>query len=277
MTRVEGLGSDPEYQRQTQYKDPANLQARSALVAKYTQASEPWYPWLATRFEWPEGAEVIEVGCGPGSWWPNIAALLPRVRLTLTDLSDGMVAAAAAAVTALANVEVADARACNVEELPFGEASFDVAVANHMLYHVPEPADAVRELARVLRPDGVLVASTNSPRHLEEVADIQTEVYGTSTRDLVQRRFGRDSGGAVLREAFGSVEWHEHPGELVCTEPEDVFAFIASTPIAQESDPAELMKVREVIARHFEAGNGVLRTPVDSGCFVARRRLLHGI
>jgi SAM-dependent methyltransferase len=182
-----------------------------------------------------------------------------------------MVATAAAAVSAVPNIEMADARACNAQELPFSDASFDVAVANHMLYHVPEPAEAARELARVLRPDGVLLASTNSRRHLEAVADIQTEVYGTSTRDLVQQRFGRDSGGAVLRDAFASVQWHEHPGELVCTEPEDVYAFIASTAIAQESDPAKLTTVRGLIARHFEAGGGTLRTPVDSGCFVARQ------
>jgi SAM-dependent methyltransferase len=270
MARVEGLGSDPEYLRDTQYKDPSNLQARIALVAKHTQAAEPWYPWLATRFEWPEDADVLEVGCGPGLFWVHIAELLPRIHLTLTDLSDGMVATAAAAVTAVPNVEVTGARACDARELPFADASFDVAVANHMLYHVPEPADAAQELARVLQPDGVLLASTNS-RHLEAVADIQAEVYGTSTRDLVQRRFGSDTGGAVLREAFDSVQWHEHPGELACAEPDDVYAFIASTAIAQESDPAKLTTVRGVIARHFEAGGGTLRTPVDSGCFVACR------
>ena len=269
MPREEGLGSDPEYLRDTQYRDPSNLQARIALVAKYTQAAEPWYPWLARRFEWPVNGDVLEVGCGPGLFWPHIASLLPRIHLTLTDLSDGMVATAADTLRAVPNVDVADARACNAQVLPFADASFDVAVANHMLYHVPNPEDAARELARVLRPDGVLLASTNSRRHLEAVADIQTEVYGTSTRDLVQRRFGRDTGGTVLRDAFGSVQWHEHPGELVCTEPEAVFAFIASTAIAQESDPAKLTTVREVIARHFEAGDGILRTPVDSGCFVA--------
>jgi SAM-dependent methyltransferase len=173
-------------------------------------------------------------------------------------------------VEALPTIELAEARSCDAQHLPFADTSFDVAVANHMLYHVPEPSQAVRELARVLRRDGILLASTNGPTHLNAVSEIEAEVYGTSTRALIGRRFGRDSGEAILRAAFADVMWHEHPGELVCTEPEDVYAFIASTAIAQESDPAKLVTVREVIERYFEDGGGVLRTPVDSGCFVAR-------
>ena len=270
MPRLEGLGSNPDYLRDTQYQDPSNLQARMALVGKHTQGAEPWYPWLATRFEWPEDGDVIDVGCGPGVLWTNIADLLPRLRLTLADLSDGMVATAVNAVEVLPHIELVEARSCDAQALPFANTSFDVAVANHMLYHVPRPADAVRELARVLREDGVLLASTNGPHHLDAVSDIQDEVYGVSTRTLIGRRFGRDGGQTILEASFAEVVWHEHPGELVCDEPDDVYAFIASTAIAQESDPAKLETVRLVIARLFEAGGGVLRTPVDSGCFVAR-------
>ena len=56
------------------------------LHAKYTRADEPWYPSLVGRITWPAGAEVLEVGCGTGALWANVAPLLPDLRLTLTDL-----------------------------------------------------------------------------------------------------------------------------------------------------------------------------------------------
>ena len=56
-----------------------------------------------------------------------------------------------------------DGAVVNAQSLPFADDSFDVVVANHMLYHVPDPSQAVAELRRVLRDDGVLVAEHERP------------------------------------------------------------------------------------------------------------------
>ena len=156
MAGREGLGTDADYLRRRQYRDPSNLNARIALHAKYARSEEPWYPWLISRVGWAPGTRVLEVGCGSGALWVNVAAMLPDVRLTLTDLSTGMVEAATAAVTPLANVEVVGTLTCDAQELPFADEAFDVVVANHMLYHVPDPARAAAEFARVLTSDGAL-------------------------------------------------------------------------------------------------------------------------
>jgi SAM-dependent methyltransferase len=123
VARCEALGIDAAYLREHQYKDPTNLNARIALHVKYSRADEPWYRWLAARIGWPEGAEVLEVGCGSGALWVNIAPLLPHLRLTLTDLSDGMVAAAAEAVASLPGLELAEARTCDAQRLPFADGA----------------------------------------------------------------------------------------------------------------------------------------------------------
>ena len=94
MQPLENLSIDREYLRESQYKDPTNLNARSRSTPSTPSADEPWYPWLVGRIDWPAGAEVLEVGCGTGALWANVAPLLPDLRLTLTDLSDGMLAAA---------------------------------------------------------------------------------------------------------------------------------------------------------------------------------------
>jgi SAM-dependent methyltransferase len=270
VTRRQGLSSDPEYLRERQYKDPSNLNARIALHAKYARADEPWYPWLAGRIAWPADGDVLEVGCGTGALWDNIAPLLPGLRLTLTDLSDGMVEAAGSAVEPLGNIELVAARTCDAQDLPFADGSFDVVVANHMLYHVPDPGGAAAEFARVLRPGGVLLAATNGPRHLDAIADLSRQSLGWSPLDFAGARFGTANGSAILGTAFATVEWQPHPSTMVCTDADDVYAFIASTAAGQEASPGQLVALQRAIEDRITAGGGALSVTTEAGCFVAR-------
>jgi SAM-dependent methyltransferase len=271
VTKRESLGTDAAYLRDKQYKDPTNLNARIALHAQYARAEVPWYTWLAGVVTWPDGADVLEVGCGPGLLWDRIAPLLPHLRLTLSDLSEGMLDAARAVVTPIDSIELVATKVCDAQDLPFADASFDVVVANHMLYHVPEPTRAVAEFARVLRPDGVLIAATNGPHHLDAIAGISRQVLGWSSLDFVDRRFGRTNGGAILESAFGDVTWHRHPSTLVCDDPAAVVAYIRSSASGQEASPEQLATLSQVVEERFEAAGGVVEMSMESGCFVAQR------
>lgn len=88
----------------------------------------------------------------------------------------------------------------DVQELAFAARSFDAAVANFMLYHVPDLDRGLSELVRVLRPDGVLIAATNGLRQLAEL----WEMVG---RDLSDRAdlFMRETGESILRRHFTTV------------------------------------------------------------------------
>ncbi len=213
---------------------------------------------------------MLEVGCGSGVLWVNVASLLPDIELTLTDLSEGMVDAAAAAVAPLPNIGLVDARVCDAQDLPFDDDAFDAVVANHMLYHVPDPARAAAEFARVLSADGALMAATNGPRHLDAVRDLSREVFGWTSLDGAIRRFAPENGAAILSGSFGSVAWHPHPSTMVCTDPEDVYAFIASSPVAHDATPAQQGALRAAIQARFAAEGGSLRVTTESGCLIAR-------
>ena len=276
MTNPERFGTNTDYLRDKQYRDPANLNARIALHARFARSDEPWFPWLAKRVAWPEGGDVVEVGCGPGLLWTSIAPLLPHLRLTLTDLSEGMLDAARAAVDPLESIDLVETRACDARDLPFPDAAFDVVVANHMLYHVPDPALAVAEFARVLRPGGVLLAATNGPDNLDVIADISRQVFGSSSIDFVDRRFGRSSGGRILGTSFDDVAWHHHSGVVVCDDPDAVIAYIRSASTGQEADDSQLAALTEAVHERFRADGGVVTMSTDRGCFVARQPKVAG-
>ena len=271
MSSRESFGTDADYLRDRQYKDATNLNARITLHRRFARADEPWYPWLAARVHWPTDGEVLEVGCGPGLLWSSIAPLLPHLRLTLTDLSEGMLDEARHVVDPIPTLDLVATQACDAQDLPFPNSSFDVVVANHMLYHVPEPARAAHDFARVLREDGVLLAATNGPDHLDVIADISRQVFGWSSLDFVNRRFGRSNGGPILGTAFEEVAWHEHPGRLVCDDPAAVVAYIESSSAGQEADPSQLAALNEAVHERFEAADGVVTMTTDAGCFIAQQ------
>ncbi|MEY2468311.1 MAG: hypothetical protein QOF21_1009 [Actinomycetota bacterium] len=264
-------GRDQAYLRDEQYKNPTNLTSRADLHQKYGTAALQWFPWLASEVDWPTGGEILEVGCGAGWLWTAVHDVLDApVHLTLTDFSAGMVQAASELVAPLPTIELVDARTADAQSLPFPDASFDLVVANYMLYHVPDPSLAVREFARVLRPDGQLVAGTVGADHLREIFEIRAEVFGGVPATRTANVFGRENGAAILREGFQDIEWHDYVDELHCADPDDVMAFLTSTTPASDATPPERDALQTAVARRFADGNGIFKVTKDTGFFLAR-------
>lgn len=100
----------------------------------------------------PEEWTVADLGCGTGA---VAAELAPRVaRVLAVDRSAEMLRAARRRLAPLANVEIHEGR---LEALPIADASCDAALAVLVLSYLSDPAAALREAARILRPGGRLV------------------------------------------------------------------------------------------------------------------------
>ncbi|SFL77307.1 class I SAM-dependent methyltransferase [Methylobacterium pseudosasicola] len=95
------------------------------------------------------GKRLLDIGCGPGT----LAKRLTEDGAAVTGIDPG----AAALETARAAVPGARFEAASAEALPFPAATFDGAVMLNALHHVPDPASALAEAARVLAPGGLLV------------------------------------------------------------------------------------------------------------------------
>ncbi|MGQ5262429.1 class I SAM-dependent methyltransferase [Micromonospora sp. ZYX-F-536] len=102
----------------------------------------------------PPGRHWLDVGCGTGALTSTVLADTDPARVTGIDRSVGFVGNARARVTdARATFQVGDARA-----LPLPDNAVDAVVSGLALNFVPEPARAVAEFARVVRPAGAVAA-----------------------------------------------------------------------------------------------------------------------
>jgi SAM-dependent methyltransferase len=108
----------------------------------------------------------------------------------------------------LARARGVDARVADVQELPFEDGEFDVAVAAWMLYHVPDLDRGLAELARVLVAGGRLVAVTNGERNLREL----WETLGPNAER--EHPFSCEDGAEALERHFARVERREAIGHV---------------------------------------------------------------
>ncbi len=158
----------------------------------------------------------------------------------------------------------------SVQTLPFADNSFDVVIANYMLYHATDIDRAVGELRRVLTPEGLLMAATNGPAHLKEVVEIEQAVMTDDPHRNHGEIFGPESGKRYLEAHFESVQWRAFEDELRCNDADDVFAYIRSTPPGSRATPEQQLALRAEIDDRMRRGNGELRVTKETGIFVAR-------
>lgn len=251
-----------------QYRDGSNLNARIALHARFSTATDDWHAWLMRLVQPPPDARVLEVGCGTGALWGKVrAAVPPRWRLTLTDLSAGMLSEAREHLAAWGMV--ARYAQCDAQALPFAEGAFDTALANHMLYHVPDLGRGIAELARVLAPDGTLYAATNGEAHMRELEELAGEANLPPLHWPLSFRL--ENGAEWLAPHFARVERHDFADALAVTEAEPLVAYIASmNAVTGRTTPESVARLHEVIAGRLRR-DGVIHIRKATGLFVARK------
>lgn len=111
--------------------------------------------------------DVLEIATGPGLLAKHVA---PAARTMIAvDYSDGMIAQAKKGpCPANLRFELADATA-----LPYADHSFDAVVICNALHIIPEPEKALREIERVLRPNGILIA----PNFVEHKGTLLSRIW----------------------------------------------------------------------------------------------------
>jgi SAM-dependent methyltransferase len=250
--------ADRSFLRDVQYRTDANLAARQSIYAYQHPPLD--LPARVLDLAAPAPGDLVaDVGCGNGAYLAELARRGFAGRVIGADLSAGMLAAARA--RSRAALIVADAAA-----LPLRGGCADLTFANHMLYHVPDPAAAVRELRRVTRAGGRVVVVLNGADHLTELRAIIAAADGPDATPPGER-LRLDGGEALVRTVFPSVTRHDFRGELLIPSAEPIADYVRSMSRAQAlADPEPLIKA---VLDHIRNGPGRLfRVTTHAGCLV---------
>jgi SAM-dependent methyltransferase len=125
----------------------------------------------------PPGARILDAGCGSGR---NMIELARHGTVSGVELSSTSVALARARGAG----EVVEG---SVMEMPFADASFELAVSLDVIEHLEDDLGALRELRRVVTPDGALLVTVPAYQWLWSGHDVVNHHHRRYTRATLQR------------------------------------------------------------------------------------------
>lgn len=255
-----------------QYQDSSRFDARVRIYELYDTSPEPWMHWLFERLALAPGERVLEIGCGTANLWRENADRVPEgVALVLADLSPGMLGEARARLAGLPlSPELCEADA---QALPFADENFDVVIANHMFYHVPDRVRALRELRRVLRHGGRLLVGTNHWTHLLELRELlaRFSLEGLLLAPLRDRsEFDLETAAEEIAAVLEVVGVERRQSALEIRELEPLIAYVRSMVDAARVPDSALEPLARHVARQIEL-MGALHVGISAGVVQARK------
>ncbi len=261
--------TDPNYLKTGQYRDSSNLDARAAIHQRFSTNPYGWFNWVFDALnKLPGNAKILELGCGPAYLWKACIERIPSGwNVTLSDLSPGMVDAAwRNLVVTGRNFKFEE---IDAQSIPYPDGTFDAVIANHMLYHVPDRKQALKEIWRVLKADGVLFAATLGKDHMREMWD-QLEHVARIKRETITSAFTFENGKGQLQEFFPRVELSCYEDNLRVTDISAITAYIRSMTSTAEFQEDQFRSVEREFTKAMRKNGEVFITKA-SGLFEARK------
>lgn len=260
--------TDQQYLTNEQYKNSSNLDARIEIHRRFSTNSYGWFNWVFDTLEaLPKEANVLELGTGSGALWVDLAGKIPAGwTITLSDLSPGMLDSAWRNLVVTGRnfkFEQIDA-----QSIPYADETFDIVIANHMLYHVPDRPKALAEIKRVLKKGGHLIAATVGETHQKEITAWLRQIWTDRDFSPFTQPFTLENGGEQLEPFFSSVSMSRYEDNLLVTEVEPLIAYLRSSIRASEISEEELANVKADLEKEIKQ-NGKIFISKDTGLFKA--------
>lgn len=250
-----------------QYKNAKNLNDRISLHEKYSTNKQGWFNWLFNQIDFSRVNRLLELGCGNGKLWQENRIDLRNREIFLSDISEGMVEEVRNKLGSDFNCIVADA-----EKIPFKDSYFDSIIANHVLFYLNDLNLGLKEISRVLKPNGILYCSTYGKNHMKEITEIvqnfdsRINLSNHSLYDI----FGLENGENILKEYFFSVQRMDYQDSLEITESKPLIDYIMSCHGNQnEILGPRLNEFKEYIEELLK-NNGKIVVTKQAGLFICK-------
>lgn len=206
---------------------------------------------------------ATELGCGTGDMWKDKEAMIASCsKLVLSDFSAGMVKVSKENVGIHDNVEY---QVIDIQDIPFGDETFDIVIANMMLYHVPDLHRALTEVRRVLKKGGKFYCATYGEHGITEYLTTLFSEYGVE--DSINKNFTLQNGYEILGKVFSKVEKLEYADSLQVREVDDMVEYIYSLSSMMPLRNVPKQDVKNMLLQH--TSNGILHVPKEYGMFRA--------
>lgn len=212
-----------------QFKNSSNINSRIELHQRFSQNNLGWFRWIYQNLHLQPNMRILEIGCGNGQLWVDNLKLLPDpIQIILSDISSGMLRHAKAKLKD--KEETFQFQRFDFNEIPYAEESFDVIIANHVLFYAKDRENTLKEIYRVLKKGGLFCCSTYGKQHMKEIELLVKEYDDRIALSEVKLFdiFGLDNGLSELSTIFDQVETLKYDDSLVVTAPQPLLEYIYS-------------------------------------------------
>lgn len=215
-----------------QYENASNLKARIKIHELFSTNKKGWMCWFFENLKLPKTAKILELGCGNGELWQkNLSKIPSDWDITLTDFSKGMLKDAEENLKL--NSKRFNFKLVDAQNITFKDNSFDTVIANNMLYHLSNIDNSFSEIHRVLKPGGILYASTVGKNHMKEMREIIKRFNSPNLTikswDLTES-FQLENGLSKMKKWFKNVELKRYNDSLKITNEMPLIDYIFSMP-----------------------------------------------
>lgn len=212
-----------------QYQNATNISSRINLHNLYSQNKQGWFPWIFQQCHIRPGLRILELGCGDGTLWTENLSLIPEdISITLSDISSGMLRDARRAIGS-SDTRFAF-RAFDCKKIPYKDESFDLVIANHVLFYCDDIPAVLKEVCRVLSPGGHFLCSAYGKAHMQEVSQLVEDFDDriVLSADKLYERFGRENGRKILEPFFPDAKWLSYEDFLLVQDAEPLISYVLS-------------------------------------------------
>lgn len=252
----------------TQYRNSTNISARIRLHRLFSSNKQGWFPWIYEQCQITEGMKILELGCGNGRLWIENKAKLPAdCEIILSDISEGMIR------DVRREQSLQDDRfsfaAFDCHAIPYEDASFDLVIANHVLFYCKDVDRVCSEVGRVLKPGGRFVCGTYGVAHMQEVSRLVTQFDDriTLSGENLYEHFGKENGAQALAPYFAEVDWQQYEDALIVTQAEPLIEYVLSCHGNQNQYILEKYnKFRKYVEGQIRNGYTITK---DAGIFIS--------
>ena len=251
-----------------QYRNSTNISARIRLHRLFSSNKQGWFPWIYEQCQITEGMKILELGCGNGRLWIENKARLPAdCEIILSDISEGMIR------DVRREQSLQDDRfsfaAFDCHAIPYEDASFDLVIANHVLFYCKDVDRVCSEVGRVLKPGGRFVCGTYGVAHMQEVSRLVTQFDDriTLSGENLYEHFGKENGAQALAPYFAEVDWQQYEDALIVTQAEPLIEYVLSCHGNQNQYILEKYnKFRKYVEGQIRNGYTITK---DAGIFIS--------